>query len=449
MNIIIVGIGKIGETLVQDFVKENCNVTIIDTNENIVNSLVNKYDIKGVIGSGCEREVLENCEVSNADFFIASTSHDELNILCCVLAKNLGAKNTIARVRAPEYYSEIDNLKETLKLDLVFNPELEIAEEIQKILKFPSAVMVETFAKGKIILAEYNVTKNNPIVNSSIMEIIKKFKLKVLFALVKRGGKTFIPKGDFVIEEEDNIFIIAPEKEIANFTKKLNIYKQKARSVFIIGGGKVAYYLADILSKDEVSVKLIEKNAQRCEILSEELPNVTILQGDATDHNVLEEEDVSLSDAIVSLMGVDEENIVLSLFARSICNNKIITRIDKPALLDIAEKIGLDTVLSPRIAISNHILKYVRGKLGDHTSMVKSLYKIDEEIEALEFSINETFTKTNIPIKDLHIKEEVLIGGIFRNNEFILPKGDTCLSIGDRVIIVAKEQILELSKIFN
>ena len=290
MRLIIVGAGKIGATLVEKLSKENHDIVIVDKDAKIVEQIVNRYDVMGVCGGGADRMILEEAMVENADFVIACTSRDELNILCCMLAKKMGAAHTIARVRDPEYFMEMEYMKGELDLDMWFNPELRTAQEIAEILSFPSAINVETFADGAAVMVEVKIKKDNPMIGKSVMDINREFKLKALFSAVIRDNKVYIPRGDFIVQEGDVIHLTASERGITDFSKKTQTFRRRARSVFIVGGGKIAYYLAKELIARKVIVKIIEKDEARCEWLSEELPEATILHGDGTDHEVLDEE---------------------------------------------------------------------------------------------------------------------------------------------------------------
>ena len=305
MKIIIIGAGKIGTTLIENFIKEGHDVVVVDSNSHAITECVNRYDVSGVVGGGAERSALLEAGVQDAKVLIACTSMDEVNILSCVLAKKLGAKHTIARVRDPQYFNEMKDMKEELGIDLAFNPELQTALEIESIIKFPSAKSIESFASGKALMVEFDILENNPIIGKSIIDISKEYKNKVLFGMIKRGEENIIPKGDVIVNANDILYIIGAEQDITDFSKKLKIFKPKAKSAFIIGGGKIAYYLASSLLKDGVDVKIIEKEQNRCEFLSQELPKATILCGDGTDHRVLEEEGLKNSDAFISLTCID------------------------------------------------------------------------------------------------------------------------------------------------
>lgn len=437
MNLVIVGAGKVGETLVESFIKENHDIVVLDTNAQRVNYLVNRYDVQGLVGSGVERGALIDAGIDNADFLIACTSRDEVNILCCVLARKLGAKRTIARVRDPEYFKEMENMREDLGLDYFFNPELRAAVEIAEILKFPSAKNVESFAGGRARMVELDISGENPVIGKTIAEISKEYGHKILFGMISRGENVIIPRGDVVLLSGDTVHIIGAESEIAKFSKKLKIYKPRAKSVFIIGGGKISYYLAKELISSGVSVKIAEKDQERATELSESLDKATVLVLDATEQETLDEENLKGADACVTLTGMDEENVIVSLYAKERGVDKVITKVDRPSVQTMVKTLGLDSVISPRTAIANHIIRFVRANKAASESGINTLYKLHEKVEAIEFTVSEEFKRVNVPIKNLNIESGVLIGGIVRGDEFILPSGDTVFCVGDRVIVVA------------
>lgn len=450
MNIVIVGAGKVGETLLGNLVREKHDVAIIDHNYDVIRNIVNHYDVRGIVGGGLERSILLDAGVDKADFLIACTSRDEVNILCCVLAKKIGVKRTIARVRDPEYFKEMENMRTDLGLDYSFNPELATAIEIAEVLKFPSAQSVESFAGGQTLMAKFEITEKNPLVGKKLQQISKEYGDKILIVVVQRGDKIIIPHGDYVIESGNLINIIGNEQEIISFCKKLKIFKRKAKSVFIIGGGKITYYLAQELLNAGVSVKIVEKDKTRAEELSELLPKATILIGDGTYQELLDEENLKGNDACITLTGMDEENVMISLYAKQSKVDKIITKIDRPSILKLVNTLGLGTVVSPRNVIANHIVRFVRFFASGTDDGADTLYKIGDKAEALEFTVPEGFKGINIPLKKLSIKKSVLIGGIIRNKEFILPSGDSLLMVGDRVIIVSEsKQFTNLSQILK
>lgn len=450
MNLVIIGVGKVGETLVANLINENHNIVVVDVDGVKVQSLVNRYDLNGVTGSALERDVLLSAGVDKADFFIACTAEDEKNILACVLARKLGAKYTIARVRAPEYFKEMENIKEDLGLDFLFNPELQSAIEIAQVLKFPSAKSVESFAGGRATMIEFDVAEDSPIIGKPIMEVSKENGNNFLFAMVQRGKEVLIPRGDFVLQAGDCVHMIASETALEEFAKKVKMFKRKAKSVFIIGGGKIAYYLANELIKGGVSVKIVEKNEQRANELSASLQQATVLLFDATDQEALEEEKLKDSDACVTLTGMDEQNVIVSLYAKGQGVSKVVTKVDRLSVLSMVAQLGLETVVSPRNVIANHILRFVRAHQEFTGSGINTLYKLHDKAEALEFTVSNNFTAIDVPLKKLGVKSGILIGGIVRDNEFILPTGETVLKNQDKVIVVtAIKQITDLNQILR
>ena len=450
MNLIIVGAGKVGGTLVENLIKENHDIVVVDKNATILTDVVNRYDVQGIVGGGIERETLMQAGVQNADFFIACTPRDEINILSCVLAKNLGAKKTIARVRDPEFFNEMGNMKDEVGLDFFFNPERRTAVEIAEALKFPSAKNVESFAGGRANMVEFHINTGNPLIGKSLMQISKEYNCQVLIAMVRREGEINIPRGDFVIKKGDDVHILAPEPEILAFSKKIKMFKPRAKSVLVTGGGKITYYLAQDLIASGVDVKIIEHDEQKAQELSAELPKATVILGDATEHELLDEESLKKSDACVTLTGIDEENVIISLYAMSKGVEKVITKVDRSSVNDMVKKLGLDTVVSPREVIANHIIRFVRAHQADSGSGINTLYRLNDDVEALEFTVGEDFSAKGVNLKDLQIKRNILVGGIVRGDEFVLPTGSSSLEIGDKVIVVtAIKNITELKQILK
>lgn len=436
MNIIIVGVGKVGASLIENFISEGHDVFVIDNNSQVVENIVNKYDVQGIVGSGIERDTLIEAGVQKADFFIACTSRDELNVLCSVLAKKIGAKYTIARVRTPEYFKEIQTLRRDLGIDMLINPEYRTAIEIANLLKYPSTKGVESFSSGKAIMVEFEVDKDSPMADKTIVGIAKEYRGRVLFGMVSRNGKAYIPKGDFVIKEEDKVFVISTEEEITAFCKSMHIFKRQAKSIFVVGGGMIAFYLAKELRSGKSSVKIVEKDPSKCNDLSSNLDGVNVVLGDGTDQDVLLEEGLAKSDACVTLTGNDEENVIVSLYAQQIGVNKVITKVDRPTIMGMLNTLELDSVVSPKNVIANHIIKFVRSRTVQNDSEINEFYKLSDGAEAFEFTIPEHFEDKNVPIKKIKIKRNVLIGGIIRNDEYILPTGDEVLMEGDKVLVV-------------
>ncbi|MCQ2387037.1 MAG: Trk system potassium transporter TrkA [Clostridia bacterium] len=448
MKILIIGIGKVGRTLARTLVKEGCEVVIVDNDQKKIEEFVNEYDAKGVVGNGLERQVLLDADATDADLVISCTSKDEVNILCSVLAKKLGAKKTTARIRDPQYFNEVNNMLD-LGLDYAFNPEYRASKDIASLLKFPSAKSIESFAHGKALMVEFDIKAGNTLIGKSLMDISKEMEQKLLFGMIERNNEVLIPRGDFVIEENDTVFIIATESELTAFSKKINIFTPRAKSAFIVGGGKIAYYLTKEIS-DWCSVKILEKDINRCEELAMLLPQATILNGDGTDQKILVDEGMKNSDAFISLTGMDEENVIVSLYAMGEKVDKVITKVDRDSIKDIGIKLGLHSIVCPRMCIANYLISFVRSLQNYGDDEIKVFYKLNNKIEAVEFLVGENFEGIGVPLSELKIRKQVLIGGIVRNGEYIFPDGNTVINKGDRVIVVtAVKQIAELGDILK
>lgn len=437
MKIIIIGAGKVGVTLIQCLVSEGHDVLFIDRDGKRVSEVANRFAANGICSVGLSRDTLKEAGVSSADFVISSTSQDEVNILCSVLAKKLGAKRTIARVRDPQYYKELENLRTELGLDLIFNPDRRAAADIAEVLNFPSARSVESFADGKAAMAEFDIKKGNPVAGKTLKAISSEFGFGVLFGMIRRGEDVFIPRGDFTLKEGDAAYVIATEAQIAAFCKKTKTFKPRAKTVFIVGGGKIGFYLAQMLTERGASVKIVEKDKARCEFLSENLDYVTVINGDGTDLNVLNEEDIKSADAVVTLTGMDEENVIISLYAKQKKVEKVVTKVNRDSVSEMVKTLGLDTVISPRNSIANHILRFVRSHFSEKDGGINALYKLPGKAEASEFTVTESFPFVGKPLSSYTIRRDVLIGGIVREGGFVVPKGDTSLLKGDRVIVVS------------
>jgi len=439
-----------GSALALRLLNEKHDVTVVDENFDTVESIVTRSDVKGVVGSCLDRNILADAEVQKADCFFACTLRDELNILSAVLAKKMGAKHTVARVRDPKYFNSLGNLKDELGVDMMFNPDYRTAMEIAQILKFPSAISADTFANGKVTLTEVRVSEDSPIAGNSVMDISKKADGKLLIAVVSRGNKVFIPKGDFVVEAGDYIHIAAEEKELLDFSKKAKMFKQRAKSVLIVGGGRITYYLAKELLDKGVNVKIIEIDKDRCRELDEELTRATVICADGTDTSVLEEEGIRDADAFIALTTVDEENAVIALYATSFGKNKVIPKILSQPLGKMVKKLGLDTVVSPHEVISDLLVRFVRAHQVEDGVGINALYRIHDRAEAIEFTVESDFKGLNVPLKALKLKNNVLLCGVVRNGDFILPSGDTALQEHDKVLVVTGvKQVTELNQILR
>lgn len=445
MKIVIIGDGKVGYKLAKQLSVENYNVVMIDSNEKKMRFAVDRLDIACVTGDGASAEVQKQADVPHADLVIACTSADECNMLSCLIARRLGAKHTIARVRNPVYFGQIGLLKEDLHLSMAVNPELIVADEISRLLLFPDASKIETFVKGRVELIEFPIPENNRVIGMSLAEMYNKLQIKVLVCAVEHCGEVLIPDGDYVIRKGDRLHIAASHREVELFFKILGKHREKIRKVIICGGGRVAYYLSVQLCSLGMQVKIIEKNEARCEELCELLPKAVIINGDATDHDLLIEEGIEDADAFVSLTGMDEENIITSLFAKSQGIDKIIAKVNEDRRARMVEDFGIDSIVSAKTATADAILSYVRARKNSQGSTnVETMYQlVDEQVEALEFIIKSETRYTGIPLKNLSLKPNNLIACIARKRQIIIPGGDDCMEVGDSVIVVTMEKRLE------
>lgn len=451
MNIVIVGDGKVGATLVEHLSQEGHDIVVIDRDAKIVEQMVNSYDVMGICGNGASYDVQMEAGVSSARLFIAATSSDELNILCCLIAKKVGAHHTIARVRNPDYLKQLPFIKEELGLSMIVNPEYDAANEIAKVLRFPNAINIETFSRGNVDLAELKINDGNPLCDMALTDIFGAFKTKILICAVQRKSDVFIPRGDFVLKSGDKIHITAPRGELVRFMKKLGIYKHRTKDIMIIGGGKMGYYLARQLSESGgYNVKIIEIDRDRCEKLCTLLPDVNIINGDGTDRGILYEQGIESQDAFVALTTIDEENIISSMYASSLGISKTVAKVNRVSY-QVLESIGMDSAFSSKAIAANRIIGYVRALENSGESSVQTLYKlVGGQVEALEFKITADFKNIGIPLKELDINNDTLIASIIRDNHVIFPDGNDSIEMGDSVIIVSKsKQFRSINQIFN
>ncbi len=443
MNIIIVGAGKVGKELVNGLSNENHNISVIDSNAVLLDRLIEEFDVLGICGNGTICDTLKEAGVKNADMLVATTNSDEVNMICCTIARKLGAKSCIARVRNVEYMKQNAFMREEMGISAIVNPEYDAACEISRIINFPAATKVEVFEKGKLDLAEFKIDENSKLAHMPMSEIKKIYKCKVLICAVERDGKVYIPNGNFVLQGGDKINITAKHTELIGFLKELGFQSQKIKRVMIVGGGTIAYHLSKRLIETGVHVTIIEKDEKVCVKLNGLLPKADIICGDGSDQKILTEQGIEGVDACISLTGIDEENIIISLFAGVVGVEKVITKVNKVSLLNILDSIGLDTIISPKRITADTIMRFARAKQNSHGSHIKTLYKIvDGKAEALEFIATREFLKLDIPLKELKLRDNILIAGILRREEFILPDGEDYIKEGDRVIVVSAGRIL-------
>ena len=417
--------------------KEGHDVTVIDNRPDTLRNTTNELDVICIEGNGVSYAVQSEAGVQKADLLIAATSADEINMLACMVAKKLGAKHTIARVRDPQYQQQMFFLKEELGLSVVVNPEQSAASEISRLMRFVPAIKAEPFAKGRIDLVEFKVKENSPLDGVQLSDFYRQFKVKILVCAARRGEEVFIPKGNFIIRSGDKLTILAAPAEISSFFRTVGTFQRKVRDVMVVGGGRIAYYLARQLIETGIHVKIIEKDEKRCNQLFDLLPKATILHGDGTDHELLSEEGLDKTDALIALTGIDEENIILSMYANSLNVDKVVTKVNNARLAEMLAPMGIESVISPKEIAANRIISYVRAMTNATGSNVEMLYRLaDNKVEALEFRVRESSRCIGVPLKDMPIKDDVLVGAIIRGGTCIIPGGDDVIKAHDSVIVV-------------
>lgn len=445
MKIVIIGDGKVGHKLAVQLSEEDYDIVLIDQNQGRLKEALDELDIFCIAGNGVDAEILKQAGVPKADLVIACASADEMNMLSCLFAKRLGAKHTIARVRNPIYYRQIDILKEDLRLSVAVNPDFTTANAIKRMLVFPEADKVETFLRGRVELVESIVRDCSPLIGLSLAEVYKKYKIKILACAARRGKEVYIPDGKFVLQAGDKLHVAAAHQDIKQFFKAVGQNSGKIKNVMICGGGRLCYYLANQLIQAGMQVKIIERNEKRCEELSDFFPRATIIHGDATDHELLLEEGIHSADAFIALTNMDEENIIMSLYAKSQGVPKIVTKINEDSRAQMVEGLGLDSVVSTKSATAETIVNYVRARMNSYShANVETITQLaNGKIEALEFVIKSECSFVNVPLKDLETKKDYLIACIGRGRRVIIPNGDDHLEVGDNVVVVTKNKGLD------
>ena len=436
MNTIIVGCGKVGQKLAEQLSQEDDqDITVIDLRNGVVQDIVNSFDVMGVVGSGSSIETLHEADIKNADLLIAVTGSDEVNLLTCLLAKKTGNCKTIARVRKPEYSKEIDLFKDDLGLALIINPEQTAAYEMARVLRFPSAIQIDTFAKGRVEILKFRIAA--VLDNLQVSDICQKLNCDILVCGVERGESAFIPGGNFILKSGDRISIVASPQNGALFFKRIGIKTNSVHDTTIVGGGATAYYLADKLLQTGIKVKIIEQNAERCDTLCRLLPKASIINADGTDTRVLLEEGIEHAESFVAMTNIDEENILLSLFAKSKTNGKLITKINRISYDEVIGSLDLDTIVYPKNITAEYIVRFVRAMKNSIGSNIETMHMILEgKAEALEFRIKEGAPVLGAPIEKLKLKDNILIACINRGGKIITPRGRDTIMPGDTVIVV-------------
>lgn len=437
MRIIIVGCGNVGSAIAEQLSYEGHNITVVDVNEKLVNGVSDAYDVLGVVGNGASLNIQREAGVDNADLLIAVTGADELNLLCCLIARKAGGCHTIARVSNPVYSREIGFIKEELGLSMIINPQMAAAQEIGRLLKFPSALKVDSFAKSRVELVIYKVPEDSALCGVKLRDLSAKVKCNVLIPIVERGEEVMIPDGEFELAAGDEITIVSPAENTIDFFKKMGDPTSVTRDIMMIGGGTTTIYLARQLLNMGVKVKIVEQDPARCEELTEMLPKALVICGDATDKELLIEEGLKTVGAFASMTNFDEENIMLTLFAKSLSKAKLFTKVHRISYDEIIESLGVGSVIYPKYITAEEIIKYVRAMKNSIGSNIETLYRLnDNRVEALEFQIREDSPVVGIPLKELNLKKNMIIGCITHKGKVEMPTGNSVIKVNDMVILI-------------
>ena len=443
LSIIIVGCGKVGLTLVEQLSREGHDITVIDRNKELVEYISGTYDVMGVVGNGASYSIQKEAGIENTDLIIAVTESDELNLLCCTVAKRVSGCSAIARVRTPDYSQDISYLRERLGLAMIFNPELESAREAARMLSLPTALEIASFAHGQAVLVTFKIPKNNKLEGLKLWDMSKSIpadiETNVVICAVESGDQVFIPSGNFQLQCGDEVSFVSTRKIARKFLRSIGFKTRQVRSTMIVGGGRSAYYLAQELLAMGIEVKIIEKRRARCEELCELLPDADIINGDGTSEELLREEGIEYAESFVALTGIDEENILLTLHARNVSNAKVITKINRINFRNAINTLDLGSVIYPRYITSEAIVAYVRAKHNSMNSNVETLnYICENRVEAVEFRVNEASAVTGTDLKDLKpkMKKDILIASINRAGRILIPSGADSIEVGDTVMVV-------------
>ena len=444
MNIVLIGCGTIGRTILDELSKEGHTITIIDEDKEKIAKLIEKYDVSGVAGNGASLDILQAAGVKNADLVIATTTSDEVNILACLVAEKIGAKHTISRVRSPDYYKQGTILRDELGVDMIVNPEHETAIEIANMINLPSVSKIERFANGKVTVVEIYVDKGSPLIGESLISIRKKLKTTVLICAVQRGQEVIIPSGKFVIKEGDTINVAADSASLNSFISELNLIKSPLKNILVVGGNKTSYYLGKEISTKRHNVKIIVKEKDIAEEMAELLPKASVIHDDGTDHDVLLEEGIESMDAFISLTDLDEENIIVSMYAKKLNVRKAIAKVKREDLTDIVRDLGVINTVSPKHVVASKVISYVRALSNRRGSNVITLYRlVHDNVEAIEFIAKKEEDIYNIPLRDLNMVDNTLVACIIRNNKVIIPDGNECIKLNDGVVVVTTHKEFE------
>lgn len=439
LKIIIVGCGKVGANLVDQLSKEGHDITVIDKKAEKIQDITNTYDVMGLVGNGASYSTQMEAGIEETDLIIAVTDSDELNLLCCTVAKRVGKCAAIARVRTPDYSEETGYLREQLGLALIINPELEAAREVARILYLPTALEVNSFAHGQAELVKFKVPEGNLLNGLSLAYLGKNITNDILICAVERNGEVYMPNGDFVLQSGDVVSFVSERHIARGFLKQIGLATRQVKDTMIIGASKAAYYLAKELLNMGISVKIIEKEKENCESLSVKLPKAIIINGDGTDPDILKEEGIETVQSFIPLTGIDEENIMLTLYAKQVSKAKVVTKINRVNYKQVINNLDLGSLVYPKYITSEAIIAYVRAKKNSMGSNIETLYHMfDSRVEAIEFIVEENSKVSGVPIKDLKLKKDVLISFINHNGHIIIPTGNDEIEDGDTVMIVTK-----------
>lgn len=439
LKIIIVGCGKVGANLVDQLSKEGHDITVIDKKAEKIQDITNTYDVMGLVGNGASYSTQMEAGIEETDLIIAVTDSDELNLLCCTVAKRVGKCAAIARVRTPDYSEETGYLREKLGLALIINPELEAAREVARILYLPTALEVNSFAHGQAELVKFKVPEGNLLNGLSLAYLGKNITNDILVCAVERNGEVYMPNGDFVLQSGDVVSFVSERHIARDFLKQIGLATRQVKDTMIIGASKAAYYLAKELLNMGISVKIIEKEKENCESLSVKLPKAIIINGDGTDPDILKEEGIETVQSFIPLTGIDEENIMLTLYAKQVSKAKVVTKINRVNYKQVINNLDLGSLVYPKYITSEAIIAYVRAKKNSMGSNIETLYHMfDSRVEAIEFIVEENSKVSGVPIKDLKLKKDVLISFINHNGHIIIPTGNDEIEDGDTVMIVTK-----------
>ena len=437
MKIIIVGCGKVGLTLTEQLNNEGHDITVIDKDGAKLRSVTDNIDVMGVEGNGAIYQVQIEAGIKETDLLIATTNSDELNMLCCLIAKKAGNCHTIARIRNPEYANEVQYIREELNLSMAINPELAAATEIARLLKFPSVIKIDAFAKGRVELMKFIIPDNSVLDNMQVYEVAPRLHCSILICAVERGADVIIPGGNFRLQKGDKISFVASSSQASEFFRQVGISNTTVKTAMLVGGGKITYYLAKMLEDTGIKIKIIEQDLARCHELSELLPKAMIIHGDGSDQQLLMEEGIAQTESFAALTGFDEENIMLSLYAASVSNAKLVTKINRIAFENIIQQMNLGSIIYPKMITADGIIRYVRAMQNSMGSNVETLYKIvQNKAEALEFRVGKDAPLIGIPLEKLSFKDNLLIACINRGGQILTPRGKDTIEPGDTVIVV-------------